>query len=211
MAKFPTRTVKYLGHFNAALDGPAGAFSLTSPFAGDLTKIYLQQIQLAAGQGKAEGHLNLQFANGIAWDTALDLSAINPAYWVAELPGTLAGPLRSQGEIKDEKLSLSADLDLKGKLRGQPAVIQAKANGGGEQWNLDACRSAWATTASAARAACNRSSPGRSISSCRVWPSSGRNCAAAQWPDRCRRYAQGTARQALQGTSWRSPTIGCKA
>lgn len=129
---------KYLGHFKAALDGPAGAFSLSSPFAGDLTKIYLQQIQLAAGQGKAEGHLNLQFADGIAWDTALDLSAINPAYWVAELPGTLAGPLRSTGEMKNEKLSLNADLDLKGKLRGQPAVIQAKADGGGEQWNLNA-------------------------------------------------------------------------
>jgi len=129
---------KYLGNFSAALDGPAGAFSLTSPFAGDLTKIYLQQIQLTAGQGKAQGHLNLQLADGIAWDTALDLSAINPAYWVAQLPGTLAGPLRSKGEIKDEKLSLSADLDLKGKLRGQPAVIQAKATGGGAQWNLDA-------------------------------------------------------------------------
>ena len=71
---------KYLGHFDAAADGPAGAFTLASPFAGDLTKIYLQQIQLQAGQGKAEGHLNLQFADGIAWDTALDLSAINPAY-----------------------------------------------------------------------------------------------------------------------------------
>ena len=129
---------KYLGHFKAALDGPAGAFSLSSPFAGDLTKIYLQQIQLEAGQGKAAGHLNLQFADGIAWDTALDLSAINPAYWVAELPGTLAGPLRSTGEMKNEKLSLNADLDLKGKLRGQPAVIQAKADGGGEQWNLNA-------------------------------------------------------------------------
>ena len=129
---------KYLGSFKAALDGPAGAFSLTSPFSGDLTKIYLQQIQLEAGQGKAEGHLNLQFADGIAWDTALDLSAINPAYWVAELPGTLAGPLRSKGEMKNEKLSLTADLDLKGKLRGQPAVIQAKADGGGEQWNLSA-------------------------------------------------------------------------
>ncbi|MDI3355138.1 translocation/assembly module TamB [Pseudomonas sp. UYIF39] len=129
---------KYIGHFSAALDGPAGAFSLTSPFSGDLTKIYLQQIQLEAGQGKAEGHLNLQFADGIAWDTALDLSAINPAYWVAELPGTLAGPLRSKGEMKNEKLSLTADLDLKGKLRGQPAVIQAKADGGGEQWNLNA-------------------------------------------------------------------------
>lgn len=129
---------KYLGHFDAALDGPAGAFTLTSPFAGDLSKIYLQQIQLQAGQGKAEGHLNLQFADGIAWDTALDLSAINPAYWVAEMPGTLAGPLRSKGELKNEKLSLTADLDLKGKLRGQPAVLQAKADGGGEQWNLNA-------------------------------------------------------------------------
>ncbi|MGL6242413.1 translocation/assembly module TamB domain-containing protein [Pseudomonas sp.] len=129
---------KYIGHFKSALDGPAGAFSLESPFSGDLTKIYLQQIQLDAGQGKAVGHLNLQFADGIAWDSALDLSAINPAYWVAELPGTLAGPLRSQGEMKNEKLSLSADLDLKGKLRGQPAVIQAKADGAGEQWNLNA-------------------------------------------------------------------------
>ncbi|MEO6676820.1 MAG: translocation/assembly module TamB, partial [Pseudomonas sp.] len=129
---------QYLGNFKAALDGPAGAFSLSSPFAGDLTKIYLQQFQLEAGQGKAEGHLNLQFADGIAWDTALDLSAINPAYWMAELPGTLAGPLRSKGEMKNEKLSLSADLDLKGKLRGQPAVIQAKADGAGDQWNLNA-------------------------------------------------------------------------
>ncbi|MGE8185332.1 translocation/assembly module TamB domain-containing protein [Pseudomonas mandelii] len=129
---------KYIGHFKSALDGPAGAFSLESPFSGDLTKIYLQQIQLEAGQGKAIGHLNLQFADGIGWDTALDLSAINPAYWVAELPGTLAGPLRSKGEMKNEKLSLDADLDLKGKLRGQPAVIQAKADGGGEQWNLNA-------------------------------------------------------------------------
>ncbi|WP_416739901.1 translocation/assembly module TamB domain-containing protein [Pseudomonas sp. NFX71] len=130
----------YLGNFKAALDGPAGAFSLSSPFAGDLTKIYLQQIQLEAGQGKAEGHLNLQFADGIAWDTALDLSAINPAYWVAELPGTLAGPLRSKGEMKNEKLSLNADLDLKGKLRGQPAVLQAKADGAGELWNLSALK-----------------------------------------------------------------------
>lgn len=129
---------KYLGNFKAALDGPAGAFSVSSPFSGDLTKIYLQQFALEAGQGKAEGHLNLQFADGIAWDTALDLSAINPAYWMAELPGTLAGPLRSKGEMKNEKLSLTADLDLKGKLRGQPAVIQAKADGGGEQWNLNA-------------------------------------------------------------------------
>lgn len=132
------RDGNYLGNFKAALDGPAGAFSLSSPFSGDLTKIFLPEFKLAAGQGKAEGHVNLQFADGIAWDTALEVSALNPAYWLAELPGTLAGPLRSQGEMKNEHLSLSADLDLKGKLRGQPAVLQAKAEGAGERWTLSA-------------------------------------------------------------------------
>ncbi|OLF53100.1 translocation/assembly module TamB domain-containing protein [Pseudomonas chlororaphis] len=137
-AEVAYRDGNYLGNFKGDLDGPAGAFSLGSPFSGDLTKIFLPEFKLAAGQGKAEGHLNLQFADGIAWDTALDLSAINPAYWVAELPGTLAGPLRSQGEMKNQQLKLNADLDLKGKLRGQPVILQAKADGGGEQWNLSA-------------------------------------------------------------------------
>ena len=130
----------YLGNLKADLDGPAGKFNVVTPFSGDLTQIFLPELKLTAGQGKAEGHLNLQFADGIAWDTALDLSALNPAYWVAELPGTLAGPLRSKGEFKNEQLKLNADLDLKGRLRGQTAVLAAKAEGAGEQWtvaNLD--------------------------------------------------------------------------
>lgn len=129
---------QYLGNFDAALDGPAGAFTLSSPFSGNLEQIALPQLIMQAGQGKAEGHVNVRFADGIAWDTALDLSALNPAYWVAELPGTLAGPLKSKGEMKNDQLSLSADLDLKGKLRGQPAILQAKADGAGERWNLNA-------------------------------------------------------------------------
>ncbi|MGY2414066.1 translocation/assembly module TamB domain-containing protein [Pseudomonas pergaminensis] len=126
----------YLGNLKADLDGPAGKFNVVTPFSGDLTQIFLPELKLTAGQGKAEGHLNLQFADGIAWDTALDLSALNPAYWVAELPGTLAGPLRSKGEFKNEQLKLNADLDLKGRLRGQTAVLAAKAEGAGEQWTL---------------------------------------------------------------------------
>ncbi|WP_434700042.1 translocation/assembly module TamB domain-containing protein [Pseudomonas sp. D1-1] len=129
---------QYLGNFQAALDGPAGAFSLGSPFSGNLTQIHLPELKLAAGQGKAEGHLDLQFADGIAWDTALQLSSVNPAYWLAELPGTLAGPLRSKGSMKNQRMELDADVDLKGKLRGQPALFQAKASGAGEQWNLGA-------------------------------------------------------------------------
>lgn len=126
----------YLGNLKADLDGPAGKFNVVTPFSGDLTQIFLPELKLTAGQGKAEGHLNLQFADGIVWDTALDLSALNPAYWVAELPGTLAGPLRSKGEFKNEQLKLNADLDLKGRLRGQTAVLAAKADGAGEQWTL---------------------------------------------------------------------------
>ncbi|WP_260961826.1 translocation/assembly module TamB domain-containing protein [Pseudomonas citri] len=129
---------QYLGNFQAALDGPAGAFSVDSPFSGNLAQVHLPQLKLAAGQGKAEGHLDLQFADGVAWDTALELSAINPAYWLAELPGNLAGPLRSQGALKDASLALDANLDLKGKLRGQPALLQAKASGAGERWSLSA-------------------------------------------------------------------------
>ena len=128
----------YLGNFKANLDGPAGAFSLASPFSGDLSKIYLPQLELVAGQGKAQGHVNVQFADGVAWDTALDLSALDPAYWVAELPGNLGGPLRSTGSFKHERLELNANLDLKGRLRGLPAVLQAKAQGAGEDWNLSA-------------------------------------------------------------------------
>lgn len=136
-AEVAYRDGNYLGNFQGDLDGPAGAFSLGSPFSGDLGQVHLPQLQLTAGQGKAQGHLNLQFADGLAWDTALDLSAINPAYWLAELPGTLAGPLRSQGELKNQQLKLAADLDLKGRLRGQPALLQAKADGAGEHWRLN--------------------------------------------------------------------------
>ncbi len=129
---------KYLGNFAGEFKGPAGPFRLQSPFSGDLQQIFLPQLELTAGQGKASGHVNVQFADGIAWDTALDLSAIDPSFWVAELPGSLAGPLRSKGALKNEQLTLNADLDLKGRLRGQSAVLQAKADGAGDQWSLKA-------------------------------------------------------------------------
>ena len=66
----------YLGNLKADLDGPAGKFNVVTPFSGDLKQVFLPELKLAAGQGKAVGHLNLQFADGIAWDTALDLSAL---------------------------------------------------------------------------------------------------------------------------------------
>lgn len=135
-AKVNYRDGNYQGDFSGDLDGPAGAFKVSSPFKGDLGQVSLPQLALEAGQGKVAGSVAVQFAEGVAWDAALELSALNPAYWLAELPGTLAGPLRSKGELKGDTLRLNADLDLKGRLRGQPAVLQAKADGAGENWTL---------------------------------------------------------------------------
>ena len=132
------RDGNYQGSFKGDLDGPAGAFNLSSPFEGDLSHVRLPQLLLSAGQGKAAGSVIVGFAEKISWDVDLQLSALDPAYWLAELPGTLAGPLRSKGELHNERLQLSALLDLKGRLRGQPAVLKAEAEGAGDSWTLGA-------------------------------------------------------------------------
>jgi translocation and assembly module TamB len=137
-AEVSYRDGNYLGNFSSALKGPAGDFTVVSPFSGNLHEVFLPQLSVRAGQGKAEGHLNVQFAQGIGWDTALDVSALNPAYWVAQLPGTLAGPLRSTGRFSEGHLQAQADIDLKGRLRGQPAALLAKVDGEGERWTLGA-------------------------------------------------------------------------
>ena len=126
----------YLGNFKAAATGPAGAFTLASPFSGDTTQLNLPSLDLQAGQGRAQGKVNLGFADGVSWQVALDLSRLDPAFWVAQLPGSLAGPLRSTGAFKDGRLQAEAELDLKGRLRNQPAVLALQAKGAGEQWHL---------------------------------------------------------------------------
>ena len=127
----------YLGNVVAELNGPAGAFSLSSPLSGDLQQLYLPDFKLSAGQGRIEGQLSLGFADAIRWDAQLELSEFDPAYWLAELPGTLAGPISSQGQLDKGQLSLSATVDIGGDLRGHPALLQAQIQGAGEQWTLD--------------------------------------------------------------------------
>lgn len=127
----------YLGNFDAALNGPAGAFTLASPVSGNLSEVFLPSLKLAAGQGKAEGHLQVGFANAVTWNAALDLTDLDPAYWLEEMPGRLAGPLRSKGSLNDDVLTLDANLDLQGRLRGQPATFKAQANAAGQAWKVE--------------------------------------------------------------------------
>ena len=127
----------YLGYFDAELDGPAGAFSLQSPLSGDLTQVFLPEVKLAAGQGKVEGQARLGFAEALQWQAQLQVSELDPAYWLAELPGTLGGTIQSQGSLAAESLQLAAAIDLNGRLRGQPAKLQADFSGAQQRWELN--------------------------------------------------------------------------
>lgn len=128
----------YLGNFQAALDGPAGAFTLSSPFSGDLNRINLPQLELVAGQGSAEGSLSVGFAEGVDWRADLRLSDLDPSYWLAELPGQLGGRLRTEGAVAGGAVQAQADLQLSGRLRGQAAALDVQANGEGGQWQVPA-------------------------------------------------------------------------
>src|SRR5690606_9247560 len=126
----------YLGHFESALSGPAGDFSLDSPLSGNLEVVHLPQLQLRAGQGAATGSLSVGFADGVDWKANLQLSELDPAYWLAQLPGQLGGTLRSRGALRDETLQAEAELDLAGQLRGQPSQLQLSAAGQGTNWDV---------------------------------------------------------------------------
>ncbi|MGQ7958188.1 translocation/assembly module TamB domain-containing protein [Pseudomonas sp. SP16.1] len=135
-AELSYRGGNYLGNFAGQLQGPAGAFSLSSPVSGDLEQVSLPQLQLQAGQGRLDGVLRLGFAAGIDWQAMLQLSDFDPGYWLAELSGQLGGPLNSRGSLSGGELQAQADIDLSGRLRGQPALLQLRGEGAGQRWQL---------------------------------------------------------------------------
>src|SRR5690606_34470887 len=120
------------------LDGPAGPFRVASPLEGDLSGLRLPELHLTAGGGGAQGRLELGFADGLNWDGQLELHRLDPAYWLAELPGRLDGTLHSSGSLKGGDFGMTAKVDLHGPLRGQPSRLQAALQGDGQRWQVDA-------------------------------------------------------------------------
>lgn len=119
----------YQGRLDSSLTGPAGDFTLSSAFSGDLQQVHLNELLLEAGQGQLQGAATLGFADGLDWLADIQVSQLNPAYWVAELPGELAGRLHSQGQLLAGELQVDADVDLNGRLRGSPAQFKAQLQG----------------------------------------------------------------------------------
>lgn len=127
---------RYLGNLSGQFDGPAGAFSLLTPFSGDFESISLPQLELVAGKGRLTGLVDVGFADAITWRADLKMSDFDPAILLAEMPGSLAGPIRSEGSLANGQLNVQADVDLNGRLRGQSSRVLVKADGAGERWNV---------------------------------------------------------------------------
>lgn len=119
----------YQGQLDGDLNGPAGAFTLATAFAGDDQQVKLNELLVEAGQGRLLGTATVGFANGVDWLADIEVSKLNPAYWVAELPGELAGKIHSQGLMRNEQLQVDATADLNGTLRGSPAKLAVDFQG----------------------------------------------------------------------------------
>ncbi len=119
----------YEGTLNGDLTGPAGAFTLTTAFDGNLQQVQLSELLVEAGQGRLQGTATVGFADGVDWLADIQVSKLNPAYWLQELPGELAGKIHSQGFLRDEQLQVDATADLNGKLRGSLAQLALELHG----------------------------------------------------------------------------------
>lgn len=125
----------YQGEIQADLQGPAGPFSVDSRLQGGSDQLHVEPLRLTAGDGRIQGQVQLAWDKAISWTAALAIEQLNPAYWVADLPGELGGHLRSSGKL-GKQLDFTADLQLAGQLRQQPLQASVRASGQGEHWQI---------------------------------------------------------------------------
>ena len=127
---------RYQGSVQGKLRGPAGEFAIDSRLKGDAERVRVEPLEVTAGTGHIRGVLDAAWQDAVSWAAELDVEHIDPGYWVADLPGQLDGHIRSEGRLAGEKLALTADVELSGRLREQPLKAELQATGQGEHWQL---------------------------------------------------------------------------
>ncbi|TVP54671.1 MAG: translocation/assembly module TamB [Halomonadaceae bacterium] len=140
---FQLQDEDYSGNLIAHATTPEGPVSLNSPFAGDFSRINMPALSMVAEQGSLRGNVAVGFADGVSWDVDLALAGLNPAMYVPELPGSLDGHIRSQGQLVDAVPDLTATVALNGRLRQQPLSLDLDAEMVGESWTLSSLQGHW--------------------------------------------------------------------
>lgn len=129
---------RFSSDLQAQLSGVAEQTAeLTLSLAGTPEEITIAPLALTTDNGRLSGQAVIGLLEGVSWNASLLLEELNPRVFVAELPGSLSGPINSEGSLRDDDLQLSAGWDLSGTLRGQPLALSGALAGNDQQWQVN--------------------------------------------------------------------------
>lgn len=112
------RGMEFESELTASLSGVAGqSADIEMTVAGNPERVDVAPLAVTTSAGSAMGELALELSEGIAWEAQLLLEDLDPGVFVAELPGSLNGPISTRGTLVDEQFELMADWELNGSLR----------------------------------------------------------------------------------------------
>ncbi|MBE2895092.1 autotransporter assembly complex protein TamB [Spirabiliibacterium falconis] len=101
---------------------------------GELTALNIHALTLDGLQGQSQLQGQLDWTQGVRWQTALSLQHINTAEFTPDWKAVLNGGLKSEGVVNGETWQASvSELDVQGKLNGQPLQLTGRAQSSTER------------------------------------------------------------------------------
>jgi len=120
---------------NARIAGVAEqVMALSFSLAANEQQVRLDPVSMSTEAGSANGSLELDLGDSLAWRAQFELDGLNPGLFVSQLPGSLSGPLTSHGSLAGDELELFAEWALTGTLRAQPLELSGSVNKQVDQW-----------------------------------------------------------------------------
>ncbi|AMQ93916.1 tubulin-binding protein [Aggregatibacter actinomycetemcomitans] len=99
-----------------------------------LSNVEIQRLLLNALSGSAELQGNLNWRDGIAWDSHLQLAKINVGKYLSSFPAQLSGKLSSQGKANQSGWQVAVpELDIQGTLSQHPLNLKGNFTAGNQQ------------------------------------------------------------------------------
>ncbi|WP_109078543.1 autotransporter assembly complex protein TamB [Aggregatibacter kilianii] len=99
-----------------------------------LSNVEINRLLLKALNGSAELQGNLNWRDGIAWDSRLQLAKINLGNYLAAFPAVLSGKLSSQGKANSNGWQVDVpELDIQGTLSQRPLNLKGNLTAGDRQ------------------------------------------------------------------------------